>query len=122
MARVRRTETGTFQLDPLFVPPLLNFNASDYLAGIARQLVEILTRPLGAISGFASRQKNQSLADFTSADIAIWLLYIVNTAFPLPPFVRNPDGHPEELFAALLCSLVFPVPRPTSSPQQHKIP
>ena len=90
VARVLRTAAGTFQADPRFVPPLLNFHASDYLAGIARQLVEILTARSGAIAGLR-RQKNQSLADFTAADIAnFWLLYTVNSALPaVPPPVRN---------------------------------
>ena len=30
-ARVRRTEAGTFQLDPRFVPPLVDCHANDYL-------------------------------------------------------------------------------------------
>src|ERR1035438_3547120 len=89
--------------DPRFVPPLLNFHASDYLSGIARQLVEILTARSGAIAGLR-RQKNQSLADFTAADIAnFWLLYTVNTAFPLfRHLFETRGGHPEELFAAML--------------------
>src|SRR5581483_6880427 len=82
IARVRKTEAGTFQLDPRFVPALLNFNASDYLVSIARRLVEILTARSSSIAGLR-RQKNQSLADFTAADIAnFWLLYTINTAFP----------------------------------------
>ena len=103
VARVRRTEAGTFQADPRFVPPLLNFHANDYLAGIARQLVEILTARSGAIAGLR-RQKNQSLADFTAADIAnFWLLYTVNTAFPLfRHLFETRGGHPEELFSAML--------------------
>jgi type VI secretion system protein ImpJ len=103
VARVRRTAAGDFQADPRFVPPLLNFHASDYLSGIARQLVEILTARSGAIAGLR-RQKNQSLADFTAADIAnFWLLYTVNTAFPLfRHLFETRGGHPEELFAAML--------------------
>src|SRR5580765_4445982 len=103
VARVRRTEAGTFQTEPRFVPPLLNFHASDYLAGIARQLVEILTARSGAIAGLR-RQKNQSLADFTAADIAsFWLLYTVNTAFPLfRHLFETRGGHPEELYSAML--------------------
>jgi len=103
VARVRRTEAGTFQADPRFVPPLLNFHTSDYLAGIARQLVEILTARSGAIAGLR-RQKNQSLADFTAADIAnFWLLYTVNTAFPhFRHLFETRGGHPEELYAAML--------------------
>src|SRR5271166_3567259 len=43
VARVQRTETGIFQLDPRFVPPLLDFAANDLLVSIARRLVEILS-------------------------------------------------------------------------------
>ena len=38
VARVVRTAAGLFQLDPRFVPPLLDLNASDYLVAIARRL------------------------------------------------------------------------------------
>jgi type VI secretion system protein ImpJ len=103
VARILRTPAGTFQSETRFVPPLLNFQANDYLAGIARQLVEILTARSGAISGLR-RQKNQSLADFTAADIAnFWLLYTVNTAFPqFRHLFETRGGHPEELFSAML--------------------
>jgi type VI secretion system protein ImpJ len=103
VARVRRTEAGTFQLDPRFVPPLLNFNASDYLVSIARRLVEILTARSSSIAGMR-RQKNQSLADFTAADIAnFWLLYTINTAFPVfRHLFETRGGHPEALYAAML--------------------
>ena len=82
VARVQRDEAGAFQLDPRFVPPLVDFAANDYLLAIARRLVEILATRSSAIAGMR-RQKNQTLADFTAADIAnFWLLYTVNTAFP----------------------------------------
>ncbi len=101
--RVIRTEAGTFQLDPRFVPPLLDFQANDYLMAIARRLVEILTARSSAIAGMR-RQKNQSLADFTAADIAsFWLLYTINTSFPmLRHLFETRGGHPEELFSAML--------------------
>ena len=98
-----RTEAGTFQLDPRFVPPLLDFAASDYLVSIARRLVEILTARSSAIAGMR-RQKNQSLADFTAADIAnFWLLYTINTAFPtFRHLFETRGGHPEALYSAML--------------------
>ncbi|MBZ5584611.1 MAG: type VI secretion system baseplate subunit TssK [Acidobacteriia bacterium] len=101
--RVNRTEAGTFQLDPRFVPPLLDFQGSDYLMAIARRLVEILTARSSAIAGMR-RQKNQSLADFTAADIAsFWLLYTINTSFPLLRHLfETRGGHPEELYSAML--------------------
>ena len=103
VARVRRTETNTFQLDPHFVPPLLDFQASDYLAAIARRLVEILSARSSSIAG-VRRQKNQSLADFTAADIAnFWLLYTINTSFPLfRHLFETRRGHPETLYSAML--------------------
>ncbi len=102
-ARVRRTEAGTFQLDPHFVPPLLDFNASGRLSGIARRLVEILTARSSAIAGLR-RQKNQTLADFTAADIAnFWLLYTINTAFPqFRHLFETRGGHPSDLYSAML--------------------
>lgn len=69
IASVRRTAAGMFQLDPRFVAPLLDISASDYLVSIARRLVEILSARSSALAG-SRRQKNQSLADFTAADIA----------------------------------------------------
>src|SRR5205085_5225179 len=56
-ARVKRTPAGTFQLDPRFVPPVLDFRASDYLTAIARRLVEILSARSTSIAGLR-RQKN----------------------------------------------------------------
>ncbi len=51
-----------------------------------------------------SRQKNQSLADFTAADIAnFWLLYTINNYFPLLRHLfETRGGHPEELYSAML--------------------
>ena len=103
VGRVLRSETGVFTLDPHFVPPLLDFHASEYLSAIARRLVEILSSRSSAIAGMR-RQKNQTLADFTAADIAgFWLLYTINTAFPtFRHLFETRGGHPEILFDAML--------------------
>src|SRR6185369_4599722 len=86
VARVLRDVTGTFTLDPRFVPPLLDFLSNEYLASIGR------------------RQKSLTLADFTASDIAnFWLLYTINTAFPtFRHLFETRGGHPEELFSAML--------------------
>jgi len=103
VARVRRTEAGIFQLDPQFIPPLLDFSASDYLCTIARRLVEILAAKSSILSG-VRRQKNLSLADFGTADIAqFWLLYSVNSHFPeFNHLFETRHGHPERLYQAML--------------------
>ena len=102
-ARVIRTAAGSYQLDPHFVPPLLDISASDYLVAISRRLVEILSAKSSMLAGLR-RQKNQSLADFTASDIAnFWLLYTVNTHFPLFRHIfETVKGHPERLYGAML--------------------
>jgi len=103
MARVRRTEAGSLQLDRSFVPPLIDFDASPCLLTIARRLVEVLAARSSAIAG-TRRQKNQSLADFTTADIAnFWLLYAINSTLPwIRHLFETSHGHPERLFTAML--------------------
>ena len=99
VARITRTDSGVLQLDPSFVPPLLDIGASDYLMSIARRLLEILTAKSGTLSGMR-RQKSQGLADFSASDIAnFWLLYTVNTFLPqLRHLFEVKRGHPETLF------------------------
>jgi type VI secretion system protein ImpJ len=103
VARVNRTPAGTLQLDPRFVPPLLDIAASDYLMTISRRIVEILAAKSSLLAGLR-RQKNQSLADFTASDIAnFWLLYTINTHFPLFRHIfETRRGHPERLFTLML--------------------
>lgn len=122
VARVKRTQAGTFQLDPRFVPPVLDFRASDYLVAISRRLVEILSSRSSSIAGLR-RQKNQTLADFTSADIAnFWLLYTINSALPnLRHLYETRGGHPEALFSAML-SLAGALTTFSTSIHPHDLP
>ena len=102
-ARVRRSETGALQLDPRYVPPLLDFSASEYLNTVARRLVEILAAKSSILAG-VRRQKNLSLADFGTSDIAqFWLLHTVNSHFPeFRHLFETRHGHPERLYEAML--------------------
>src|SRR5579884_993078 len=102
-ARLTRSESGAIVLDPQFVPPLLDFSSSELLMSIARRLIEILTSRSAQLAGMR-RQKNQSLAEFTTADIAnFWLLYTINQHFPaLRHLFETRHGHPEKLFTTML--------------------
>lgn len=102
IARITRTDSGILQLDPAFVPPLLDIAASEYLMSILRRLIEILTAKSATLSGMR-RQKSQGLADFSASDIAnFWLLYTVNTFLPqLRHLFTVRRGHPEVLFNAM---------------------
>ena len=103
IARVKRTAAGTLQYDTKFQPPVLDLLASDYLMAIARRLVEILSAKSSILAGLR-RQKNLTLADFGSSDIAnFWLLYTINSHFPLVQHLfETKHGHPQELFAVML--------------------
>lgn len=103
VASIQRTPAGTYNVDPVFVPPLLDFAASAYLFSVVRRLVEILSAKSSQLSGLR-RQKNQSLADFTASDIAnFWLLYTINSSFPLLNHLfAAKTGHPERLFIIML--------------------
>ncbi len=104
VARVQRTPAGTYQMDRTFIPPLLDFQASEHLVSIVRRLVEILAAKGSELSG-NRRQKNQALANFTASDIAsFWLLYTINSNFPLlNHYFQAAKGHPERVFHAMLC-------------------
>src|SRR6202161_422208 len=103
IGRVERTASGLFQLSTRFVPPLLDISASDFLVSILRRLVEILAAKSSQLAG-TRRQKNLSLADFGTSDIAnFWLLYTINSQFPvLQHILETRGGHPEHLYAELL--------------------
>lgn len=99
---VRKTPAGLYALEPHFVAPLLDVAGSDYLVSIARRLVELLSAKSSTLAG-TRRQRNQSLADFSSSDIAnFWLLYSVNTWLPVFRHLYESTGHhPEALFSAM---------------------
>lgn len=99
---MRKTPAGLYALEPHFVAPLLDVAASDYLVFIVRRLVELLSAKSSTLAG-TRRQRNQSLADFSSSDIAnFWLLYSVNTWLPVFRHLYESQGrHPEALFSAM---------------------
>jgi len=101
-ARVLKTETGLYALDPTYVPPLLDAHGSDTLLGIVRGLLELLVTRSSQLSG-GRRQKNQTLADFTASDVAnFWLLYTINTHLPgLRHYLESSSVPPQALFSSL---------------------
>jgi type VI secretion system protein ImpJ len=102
LARVRKNEAGQYHLDHSFVPPLLDFASSDFILGLVRRTVELLAAKSANLAGMR-RQKNLSLADFTSGDIAnFWLLYTINTSLPIIRHAfESRHGHPELLYSEL---------------------
>jgi type VI secretion system protein ImpJ len=103
VCRIKRAATGEYQLDPHFVPPLIDITASEFLLAIARRLVEILTAKSSVLAD-TRRQRNLSLAEFGISDVAsFWLLYTVNTHMPqLRHLFETRRGHPGELYSVML--------------------
>lgn len=98
-ARILRTEAGMFQIDPVFIPPLIDVHAHVTLKRILGSMIELLVARSSQLSG-ARRQKNQSLADFSASDVAnFWLLYTINSHLPLlRHMLESANIAPELLF------------------------
>ena len=103
IARVVRTESGGYALDPAFVPPLIDIAGSPLLMSTARRLVELLSARTAELSG-TRRQRGQGLADFGISDVAnFWLLYTINTYLPLLRHLYEVGrGHPARLYQTML--------------------
>jgi type VI secretion system protein ImpJ len=99
IAELQRTPTGQLKISDDYIPPILNISASVWLVNMLRQMVEILITKSGSL-GEQRRQRNASLADFTTAEIAVfWLLHTINSSIPtLSHHFRNPMLHPEKLY------------------------
>ena len=100
--RIIRSEVGMYQVDPSYIPPLLDIHAHPALKRILSNIVELLVSRSSQLSG-SRRQKNQSLADFTASDVAnFWLLYTINSHLPvLRHFLESSMVQPEMLFGEL---------------------
>ena len=102
VARITRTESGICELDPEFIPPLLDIEASPRLMSLLSRLLELMSAKGSALAGMR-RQRNQALADFSASDVAnFWLLYTINSYVPdVRHFYETRRGHPELLFTSL---------------------
>ena len=97
--RILRSETGAYQVDPAYIPPLIDIHGHPPLKRILGNMVELLVARSSQLSG-SRRQKNQSLADFSASDVAnFWLLYTINSHLPvLRHYLESSNIQPEMLF------------------------
>jgi type VI secretion system protein ImpJ len=103
IARVRRSATSGFELDPRFMPPSMSVEASPYLLLQLRRLLGILQAKVDALYGL-HREPAKNVIEFRSGDVAsFWLLHTASSAFAsLSHLFRHPGLHPERLFQGLL--------------------
>jgi type VI secretion system protein ImpJ len=101
-ARIIKSEAGIYQIDNTYIPPLIDIHAHPNLKRVLSGMVELMVTRSSQLSG-SRRQKNQSLADFTSSDVAnFWLLYTINTHLPgLRHFLDTHHVQPMQLFSEL---------------------
>jgi len=99
IAELKRTPTGQLKISDDYIPPVLKVSASTWLENMLRQLVEILITKSSSL-GEQRRQKNASLADFTTDEVAVfWLLHTINASIPaMSHYFRSPLLHPEKLY------------------------
>ncbi len=102
IAELERTATGSLKISEQYIPPILKSSASNWLVNMTRGLVEILITKSGSL-GEQRRQRNASLADFTTSEVAVfWLLHTINSSIPtMAHYFRSPMLHPEKLYLAL---------------------
>lgn len=103
VARIRRTSSGSFELDTNFIPPCASIDASPMVQRELRSILDALQAKVDALYGL-HRQTSQNIIEFRSGDIAsFWLLHTINTAFgALAHFAHNPKLHPERLHLELI--------------------
>jgi type VI secretion system protein ImpJ len=100
---VRRSATGSFELDTRFVPPAVTLQAAPALQATLRRLLDMLQAKVEALYGF-HREPSKHVVEFRSGDIAsFWLLHTASAGCAaLLHYRHNPLLHPERLFERLL--------------------
>ncbi|MEO7057686.1 MAG: type VI secretion system baseplate subunit TssK [Caldimonas sp.] len=103
VCRLKRSATGTFELDTGFVAPAVSIASAPALHTMLRRLLDILYAKVDALYGY-HREPSRHVIEFRSGDIAsFWLLHTASTAFAsLSHFLNNPGLHPERLFERML--------------------
>jgi type VI secretion system protein ImpJ len=101
-ARIIKSDASMYKVDNSYIPPLIDIHAHSNLKQVLSSMIELLVTRSSQLSG-SRRQKNQSLADFTSSDVAnFWLLYTINTHIPgLRHLFDSSNVQPMQLFSEL---------------------
>lgn len=101
VARIMRSGSGEFIVDPEFVPPCLQIGASQRLMEALGRLIEIMEEKSSSLT--LSSSASDVLA-FSSREIAaFWFLHTVNAGLaPLRHHYLSRRTHPEEVFIEML--------------------
>lgn len=102
IARVLRSTSGQFILDPCFIPPCLQISASNRILAILQRLIEIMEEKSKSLA--ASRSGREASAGYSTREIAsFWFLHAVNSSLNVFRHQwSSKHGHPEELYTEML--------------------
>lgn len=103
LLRLRRLVSGSFEIDPVFMPPSLSIDATPRLKLLLDQLMDALQAKANALQGHM-REPSRNVIEMRGGDVSsFWLLHTVSTsAATLLHFLRHPEIHPERLYQAML--------------------
>ncbi|WP_374584133.1 type VI secretion system baseplate subunit TssK [Pseudoduganella sp.] len=103
LLHLRRVVSGSFEIDPAFMPPSLSIGATPRLKLLLEQLMDALQAKSNALQGHM-REPSRNVIEYRSGDVSsFWLLHTVSTAAAtLLHFLRHPGLHPERLYQAML--------------------
>ncbi|SDC06630.1 type VI secretion system baseplate subunit TssK [Acinetobacter boissieri] len=103
VARIKRQNTGNFELDHKFIPPILHIQSNTMLMNNLKRTLNIIKAKVTTIQG-NNRENDQKIIEFRSGDtVSFWLINALNTAYStLNHILLNPHIHPERLFYELL--------------------
>lgn len=103
IAKVKRKNSGQFELDHSFIPPILHIEACATLMNSLKRILNIIKAKIKMIQS-NNRENEQKLIEFRSGDIvSFWLVNALNTAHAsLNHLFLNGQTHPERLYYELL--------------------
>ena len=99
VGKLARNQSGSVELVPSFVPPLLSIGASPFMLSVLRSLLELLLAKITSLSQ-GRRQVEGGFAEFTGGEETPFrLLQTLNTFTPLLTHYHSfPSVHPYEVF------------------------
>jgi type VI secretion system protein ImpJ len=103
LLRLRRSASGSFEIDDGFVAPSLSVGAAPAVFLQLRRLLDALHAKVGALYGH-HREPSRNVIEFRSGDMSsFWLLHTASSACAtLTHYINHPDLHPERLHEQLL--------------------
>lgn len=105
IARLTRTNTGQFQVDPRFVPACLTLAAHSLHMERVQRLADILQAKSLLLATRRSERMEQ-VAEYGVADVQLfWLLHCIHTAWPQLRFFSTHAQQPPERLYVLLAQL-----------------